>query len=111
MEIGVLVNSILPFILPFINKMGEGTAEKIGEDIWNLIKKPFCEKERNLQNLDEEKRKLFLCEILENDSVLKNKIEQLLKSNGSNFAQNINNSGATIEKQVNISNINGTINL
>jgi len=52
-----------------------------------------------------------LSEILEEDSILRGKVECLLKSNNSNFTQNINNAGATIGKLVNISNVNGTINL
>ena len=52
-----------------------------------------------------------LSEILEEDSILRGKVEYLLKSNNSNFTQNINNAGATIGKLVNISNVNGTINL
>lgn len=111
MEIGMLIDSALPLILPFINKVGEGAVEKIGEDIWNLIKKTFSKKEKKLENLNEEEIKLFLREILEKDLVLKGKVECLLKSNNSSYTQNINNAGATIEKQINIGDVNGTINL
>lgn len=78
-------------------------------DIWNLIKKTFSTKRENISDLDTESIRSILEEILKENPKLNNDIKLLLKS--SNLIQNINNTGATIEKQVNISNINGTINL
>ncbi len=112
MEVSALVSIITPLILPFFNKVGDGIIGNIGEDLWNLLKKPFENKKNQVNDkIEEGKLRQVLSEILEEDSILKGEIEHLLKSNNSNFTQNINNIGATIEKQVNIGNINGTINL
>ena len=104
MEISALVSTVTPLILPFFDKVGDGIIGKIGEDLWGLLKKAF-------ENKKIEGNKKIEEEILEEDSILRGKVEYLLKSNNSNFTQNINNAGATIGKLVNISNVNGTINL
>ncbi|MDO4881681.1 MAG: hypothetical protein Q3983_10400 [Capnocytophaga sp.] len=112
MEISALVTTVTPLILPFFDKVGDGIIGKMGEDLWELLKKPFENKKiEDNDKIEERKLRQVLSEILEEDSVLKGKIEHLLKSNNSNFTQNINNAGAMIGKLVNISNVNGTINL
>lgn len=105
-----MINEIIPLLTPIINKVGEGTFSKIGEEIWELIKKPFEAKQNGLKELNEERIKAILEEILNENPALKNDIKSRLDSK-TNVIQNINNTGATIEKQVNIGNINGTINL
>lgn len=112
MEISALISTVTPLILPFFDEVGDGIIGKIGEDLWELLKKPFENKKiESNDKIEEGRLRQVLSEILEEDSVLKGKIEHLLKSNNSNFTQNINNAGATIGKQVNIGNISGTINL
>ncbi|WP_315504583.1 hypothetical protein [Capnocytophaga sputigena] len=112
MEISALVSTVTPLILPFFDKVGDGIIGKIGEDLWGLLKKAFENKKIEGNNkIEEENLRQVLSEILEEDSILRGKVEYLLKSNNSNFTQNINNAGATIGKLVNISNVNGTINL
>ena len=46
MEILTLATTALTLAKPFLEKIGEGTSRKIGEDIWNLIKKQFQRKEK-----------------------------------------------------------------
>jgi hypothetical protein len=104
-----IIDEIIPLLIPIIGEVGKGTVSKLGEDIWNLIKKPFSTKRENISNLNTESIRSILEEILKENPKLNDDIKLLLKT--SNLVQNINNTGATIEKQVNISNINGTINL
>lgn len=105
-----MINEIIPLLKPIINKVGDGAFSKIGEEIWELIKKPFEAKQNGLRDLNEEKIKVILEEILNENPTLKNDIKSRLYTK-TNVIKNINNTGATIEKQINIGNVNGTINL
>ncbi len=41
MDAVTLVTTAIALASPFLLKSGEAMAEKIGEDLWNVIKKPF----------------------------------------------------------------------
>lgn len=113
MEIITLVTTALSLASPFINKIGEGTARKVGEDIWNLIKQPFTKKGQDIEKLDESQINLQLTQILSEDSDFKKELEDFItnaQSQLSTVSQNIQNNG-NIEKQVNIGNNIGNINL
>ncbi len=90
-----IIDEIIPLLIPIIEEVGKGTVSKIGEDIWNLIKKTFSTKRENINNLNTESIRSILEEILKENPKLNDDIKLLLKT--SNLVQNINNTGATIE--------------
>ena len=117
MEIITLATTALALAQPFLNKIGEGVSRKVGEDIWNLIKKPF------IKDKEIDETKLLENQIaFKNDLVIKlnedlsfqNELIALVEKSKKELAnytqQNINNNG-NIEKQVNIGNITGNLNL
>ncbi|MCC3217167.1 hypothetical protein LIV57_18010 [Chryseobacterium sp. X308] len=113
MEIITLTAMALSLASPFINKIGEGTARKIGEDIWNLMKKPFSKKGKNIEKLNEDEISSQLKQILSEDPNFKKELEDFIinaQSQLSTVSQNIQNNGS-IEKQVNIGNNIGNIHL
>ncbi|WP_423740511.1 hypothetical protein V8245_05190 [Flavobacterium columnare] len=113
-----LITSAISLISPFLTKTGEGVARKIGEDIWNLIKSPFNKKGVELNEIetlnDTENFKSELLKLLEDNPEFKSKLtEEIIKSENllsGNFNQVVNNNNS-IEKQVNIQNNTGDINL
>lgn len=113
MEIITLATTALTLATPFIKKVGEGTARKIGEDIWNLIKKPFQKKNKNIEEMSLEDVQSTLVEILNEDEPFKSELENFVinaQTKIDNITQSINNNG-NIDKQVNIGNVNGNITL
>lgn len=111
MEITELVTTTLAIASPFIGKIGEGTARKIGEDIWNLLSKTFQKKEKNIEEMNKEDIQAFLIEVLNEDAEFKSELEKTImtvQSNTENINQTIVNNG-NIEKQVNIGNNIGNI--
>jgi proline dehydrogenase len=113
MDIITLATTALTLATPFIEKVGEGTATKVGEDIWNLIKKSFHKKNKNIEEMIEENIQATLVEVLNEDETFKNELENFVfnaQAKIENINQSINNNG-NIEKQVNIGNINGSITL
>lgn len=111
MEIVTLATMALTLAKPFIQKIGEGTSRKIGEDIWNLMKEPFIKSGKEIEALSTEEIKEELVVFLGNDKDFKEEIEKFVLNNQNNtFQQSINNNG-NIEKQVNIGSVNGNINL
>jgi hypothetical protein len=120
MDIITLVTTALSFATPFLVKTGEKIAENIGEDIWNLLKKPFSKKEQdtletNIQN-DSEKETIIEAIIVKINSdqqyktELENAVIDAKKTLIANNLQIVNNNG-NIEKQVNIQNVTGNITL
>lgn len=114
-----LVTAALTLATPYLIKSGEKIAEGIGEEIWNLIKKPFTKKEvvildSDLQN-DIEKEQLMtaLLEKINLDNNFKQELENAVtkaqKVLKANYQQNINNNGQ-IDKQINVQNLTGDIN-
>ncbi|WP_294333735.1 hypothetical protein [uncultured Chryseobacterium sp.] len=113
MEITLLITTALTLAKPFLEKVGEGTSRKIGEDIWNLMKKPFSKKGQDIDKLNENGIKSELTQILSEDSKFKKELEDFItkaQSQLSTVNQNIQNNG-TIEKQVNVGSNIGNISL
>ncbi|MFK7059208.1 hypothetical protein V3Q90_03595 [Flavobacterium oreochromis] len=113
MDIITLATTALTLASPYIKKVGEGTAKKIGEDIWNLMKKPFENKNKEIEKMEKEEIHLTLIEVLNEDLNFKNELEKYIvqaQTKIDNLNQTITNNGS-IEKQVNIGNVNGNISL
>ena len=113
METLTLVTAALTLAKPFLEKIGEGTSRKIGEDIWNLLKKPFSKKGKDIDQLSEDEVNSELLKILLEDSDFKKELEDFInsaKSQLSTVNQNIQNNGS-IDKQVNIGSNVGNISL
>ena len=113
METITLVTTALTLAKPFLEKIGEGTSRKIGEDIWNLIKKPFSKKGKDIDKLSEEELDIELTQILSEDADFKKELEEFITEAQSKIDainQNIQNNG-NIEKQVNIGSNVGNIRL
>lgn len=113
METALLITTALTLAKPFLEKIGEGTSRKIGEDIWNLMKKPFSKKGKDIDTLSEKELDIELTNILSEDVDFKKELEEFitnaqLKIDAVN--QNIQNNGS-IEKQVNIGSNVGNISL
>jgi hypothetical protein len=120
MEPITLIATAIELASPYLLKTGEKIAEGIGEDIWKLIKKPFT-KDKNTEfeidiNSQQEKEKLFvllnekLVEDVEFKKELESAVEKAQKELNAYYQQNINNSGQ-IEKQINIQNNTGNIQM
>jgi len=115
-----LITTALALAAPYLVKSGEKFAEGVGEDIWKWIKKPFSTEEEiqfisDFQfDRDSEKVKTLFAEKLRKDVLFKAEFEEVVdiaeKKLNSYNQQNINNHGA-IEKQVNIQNLTGDVNL
>ena len=83
---------------PFLEKTGEGIARKVGEDIWNLIKKTFHESgQSDIETLaltNESNFKTQLEQKLATDEALKTTLASMVQKAemelSGNFQQNIN---------------------
>lgn len=113
MEIIELATTALALASPYIEKIGEGSARKIGEDIWNLLKKPFQKRDKNIEEMNKEDIQTTLIEVLNEDETFKSELEKYIvnvQSKVENVNQTIINNG-NIQKQVNIGNNIGNISL
>ncbi|AZB00157.1 hypothetical protein EG359_11210 [Chryseobacterium joostei] len=119
MEPITLITTALTLATPFLLKTGESIAEKVGEDIWAVIKSPFTKKNIEMPiniNSEEEKNKLFNLiqnEIAENAQYkeeLTVAIENGKQQLNSYSQQNINNN-AEVQKQINIQSNTGSIQM
>ncbi len=113
MEILTLATTALTLAKPFLDKIGEGTSRKIGEDIWNLIKSPFLSKEKKIEELKEEERKEILITYLQSDPELRSELEKEISNIQNNYKGDLNqiiNNNGQIGKQVNITNNHGDLN-
>jgi hypothetical protein len=111
MEILNLAATALVLAQPFLSKIGEGAAKKIGEDIWNVIKKPF-NGDANFEKSDTENLKVLLVNKLNNDADFKKVLEEavgIAQKELTTNVQQINNNG-TIDKQFNIGSMSGDMN-
>ena len=114
MEIISLATLALTLATPYLQKVGEGAAQKIGEDVWSLIKKPFQGKAQDISETNLDSTKENLIQELRINENFRKELEDFVtnvQNQQNNNQQNINNSNATIEKQVNIGSISGTVNL
>ena len=115
MEQITIITTALALASPYLAKTGEKVAEKIGEDVWNMLKKPFKkDKKKELfpESPNETKLEkiiyLLLFIVQKNDS-FKNELLQTITEAKTNLnQQNINNQGK-VEKQINIQTNTGDI--
>ncbi|CAA0140944.1 conserved hypothetical protein [Tenacibaculum maritimum] len=113
MEIIELASTAVAIAAPYLGKVVEGTASKIGESVWELIKEPFKNKDTNLENLSDEELKNELVKILQSDSSYKERLKEEIKKvqlNQSNNTQTIVNQ-SSVEKQINNTGNIGSITL
>src|SRR4051812_17692659 len=78
MDTITLATTALTLASPYLEKIGEGTARKIGEDIWNLIKKPFNRKQLDADTLSKETVEKELREILEEDTSFREELREFV---------------------------------
>lgn len=110
MDITLLAQTAIALAMPFLNKIGEGTSRKVGEDIWALIKKPFQAKGLELNEANLEQSKTDIEQMLAEDEIFKAELEDFINQHQTSaMQQNIQNNAA-IEKQVNITNNSGNLN-
>lgn len=115
MDIITLASTAFSFAIPYILKSGEKISENIGQEVWDFIKKPFSKDDTDMtisENQEQFKKELLnkLNEDPDFEKELRTVIETAQKKSDKNIQQNINNNG-NIEKQVNIGNVSGNINL
>ena len=118
MELLTLATTAFAIATPFLKSTSDGIARKAGEDIWTLIKKPFAKKGiENVEELAKSDETVFISQLKEfleqNDEFAKTIEESVVLSQkliNNNVNQTVTNIG-NVEKQVNASIINGTINL
>ena len=120
MELITLATTALAFAAPYLSKTGEKIAESIGEEVWNILRKPFTNESdtKLLANLDStENQKLLSQELLnklsqdsEFEKELRFIVDKAQKQLTTNSQQNIHNNG-NIEKQINIQNNSGAIQM
>lgn len=113
-----LATAAIAIATPYLVKSGEVIAEKIGESIWNLIKKPFEKDETEITSIDitktedvEKLQKALLIKISENDNYKHELFEGVRKAEKElQNKQQINNY-SEIEKQINIGHNTGNIQM
>lgn len=115
MEPITIITTALTLASPYLVKTGEKVAEKIGEDVWNMLKKPFNKEEKkelfpespNDAHLEKIKQELLLK--VQNNQSFKNELQQTITEAKTNLnQQNINNQDK-VEKQINIQTNTGDI--
>lgn len=115
MEPVTILTTALALASPYLAKTGEKVAEKIGEDVWNMLKKPFKKKEKdklfpespNKEQIDIIRDELLL-KVQNNESFKNELLETIKEAKISLNQQNITNQG-NVEKQINIQNNSGNI--
>jgi len=118
MDILTLAATAYVLSKPFLEKTGEGVARKVGEDIWNLIKKPFIKKGTdNIEEVaisDQETFTKDLEQQLQQDETFAKELIDLVSHSqnllSGNFQQNIISNGK-VEKQINIQTNSGPIQM
>lgn len=118
MDLPTLITSAFILVKPFLEKTQDGIARKIGEDVWNLIKKPFIKKGNdNIEDLaktDLDTVKIELQKYLLEDEVFTKQLTDLVNQSNNllsgNFQQNIT-SNDKVEKQINIQTNTGSIQM
>lgn len=110
-----LITAAITLATPYLMKTGEKLAEKVGEEIWNLIKKPFAnEKKAELftespteKQLDVIKKELI--DVLTKNPEYKTELLNAVTKAQTSLNQQIINNNGNIEKQINIQNNSGDI--
>jgi len=120
MELITLATDAITLSLPFLTKAGEKIAENIGQEVWNLLKRPFTspQDKKLLTDLHlKENQDAFrdaLVNKLSNDPIFEKELTTLVEQKQqqliNNAQQNVNNN-AQIEKQINVQNNSGNIQM
>lgn len=119
MEPITLITTAVAMATPYLLKTGESFAEKVGEDIWNVIKSPFVKKNIDIAfdfNSEEEKNKLIdlikdeISQDIQYQNLLRIAIERGNEQLNSYSQQNVNNN-AEVQKQINIQTNSGSIQM
>jgi hypothetical protein len=119
MEFILLAQTAIALVTPFLTKSGEKIAENIGEEIWKFIKKPVnTESDEFLigqveEDADVESLEIRLIEKLQQDSEFASNLQNIVENAQKDLrenAQQINNN-AVIQKQINIQNNSGSIQM
>lgn len=115
----LLAQTALTLATPFIIKSGEKIAENVGEEVWSFITKTFDSandklliKQVEIDN-DPKVLEIKLLEKIKEDSEFADKLKEIVENAQKNIkenAQQINNNAA-IEKQINIQNNSGSIQM
>lgn len=100
-----IVIAALTLAKPYLSKTGDKIAEKIGEDMWNLLKKPFSKKEKQKlfaeKPIQIEEIKNELVKIIEKDQSFKAELINMISelnppANNGNQINNYGSGSATI---------------
>jgi hypothetical protein len=117
MDLLTLAPTAIAMAKPFLKATNDGLGRKIGEDIWNLIKKPFQKKnkEEELKELilnDEMEFSLQLQQHLIDDPAFAKLVSEIVANSQQSLAnslkQNVTNN-EKVEKQLNAQTINGNV--
>lgn len=117
MEPVTIIASALSLSLPFIIKAGEGFTNKIGEDVWEWIKKPFTKPEQDalFKDLDKpeniEKIKKELLQKVGTDSKYLMGLQKIVEEYQNKYNQQNITNHKKIEKQINIQDNKGPIQM
>ena len=115
MDIIALASTAFTFALPYLVKSGEKISENIGQEVWEFIKRPFSKEAKDMTiSENQEQFKKELIDKIQEDSDFEKKLRTVVETAQNKLTdsiqQNINNNGS-IEKQVNVGNVSGDINL
>jgi hypothetical protein len=117
MDLLTLASTAIAMAKPFLEATNDGLGKKIGEDIWNLVKKPFqkTNKEEELKEQvlnDELAFSSQLQQHLINDPSFAKSILEIVTNSqqllNNSFKQTVTNN-EKVEKQLNAQNINGNV--
>lgn len=115
MEPITIITTAIALASPYLAKTGEKVAERIGEDVWNMLKKPF-KKEKikelfsespNEEQLEKIKEELLI-KVQNNESFRDELLQTITEAKTNLNQQNINNQDK-VKKQINIQTNTGDI--
>lgn len=118
MEPMTLLSAAMTMLTPYLVKSGEKIAEEMGGSLWTWIKSKFNGKAKlpaNPSESDQQEIQKQLMMAVASDSQFAKELEEIMekiRTSGqeSSGQMNIINNG-TVQKQVNITNNSGSINL
>ncbi len=118
MELITLASSALGLAMPYLVKTGEAIAEKVGEDIWGLVKSLFSSEEQNtvqsqlLANQNNDDIVQLLIDRLNQNPELRTQLEDFVIKGQETLSNNqtINNAG-NVDRQINITQNSGNIQM
>lgn len=113
-----LITAAISMLTPYLIKSGEKIAEEMGGSLWSWLKSKISDKATIKENPDVDDKnaiQMQLMTLITQDSTFAQELEDMMrkiqKQNVENFGhiQVINN--GNVDKQVNMTTNNGTINL